>query len=258
MNSPIVQGVIGGLAAGAATGLGAVMVYSLRRLSARGHDLLLSVAGGIMLAATFYALLDPAIAVARTRAASPWSAAAVVCGGVAIGVVTLWVLHRSVPHEHFVQGREGPEAETVRRIWLFVFAITLHNLPEGMAVGVGFASGEVSAGLPLAIGIGLQNVPEGLAVAAGLVSIGYRRTTAFLVSLGTGVLEALGAAFGAAAAALAESLLSWTLAFAGGAMLFVIVGEIVPETRRTQAHGGTTIAFLGGFLLMTALHVGLG
>lgn len=255
MSSNIVDGVVGGLAAGAATGLGALGVYSLRGLSTRGHDVLLSLAGGIMLAATFFALLAPAIEVARAQTGAGWSTAAIVCGGLTLGVAGLWVAHRLVPHEHFVQGRQGPEAEKLQRIWLFVLAITLHNLPEGMAVGVGFASGEAASGLPLAIGIGLQNIPEGLAVAASLVAIGYGRTLAFLISLGTGVLEAAGAAFGAAAAGLAEPVLPWALSFAGGAMLFVIVGEIIPETRRTQQRGGTTFALLGGFALMMALDI---
>ena len=98
-------------------------------------------------------------------------------------------------------------------------------------------------------------MPEGLAVAAGLVAIGYRRTTAFLISLGTGVLEAAGAAFGAVAAIVAESLLPWALTFAGGAMLFVIVGEIIPETRRSQKEVGATFALIGGFLVMMALDI---
>jgi ZIP family zinc transporter len=255
MSSAVLHGVVGGLAAGMATGIGALGVYSVRKLSARGHDVLLSVAGGIMLAATFFALLDPAIEVARSQTDAAWAAALIVCTGIVLGVAALWAAHRWIPHEHFVQGREGPATEQVQRIWLFVLAITLHNLPEGMAVGVGFASGELTSGLPLAIGIGLQNIPEGLAVAAGLVAIGYRRNTAFLVSLGTGVLEAVGAAFGAAAASVAEFLLPWALTFAGGAMLFVIVGEIIPETRRSQKHGGPTFALLGGFLLMTALDI---
>jgi hypothetical protein len=160
MPSPLVDGVIGGLAAGAATGIGALGVYSLPSLSARGHDLLLSVAGGIMLAATFFALLAPAIEVAEVQAGTRAGAAAIVCAGLALGVFALWLAHRFVPHEHFVQGHEGPDAAQLQRIWLFVLAITLHNLPEGMAVGVGFASGEQASGLPLAIGIGpLLEVP---------------------------------------------------------------------------------------------------
>jgi len=163
-----------------------------------------------------------------------------------------------VPHEHFELGREGPEAAKVRRIWLFVLAITLHNVPEGMAVGVGFGAGEVTSGVPIAVGIGLQNVPEGLAVAAGLSAIGYAPTRAFLLSLGTGLLEAIGALFGAAGAAFAGALLPFALAFAAGAMLFVIASEIIPETTREETKLLTTFSLLAGFLVMMCLDVALG
>jgi len=115
----------------------------------------------------------------------------------------------------------------------------------------------VTRGIPMALGIGLQNVPEGLAVAAGLTSIGYAPTRAFLLSLGTGVLESLGALFGAAGAALAGALLPFALAFAAGAMLFVIVSEIIPETAHEETKGATTFALLAGFLVMTTLDIAL-
>jgi len=256
--SPVTQGILGGLAAGAATGLGAAGVYTVRALSRRGEDVLLSSAAGIMLAATFFALLAPAVDEALRQSASATSAAFVVGGAVALGIGLLSLVHRLVPHEHFETGREGLDVRSIRRIWLFVFAITLHNLPEGLAVGVGFAGGDVQGGLSLAIGIGLQNVPEGLAVAAGLTAIGYGRGTAFLVSLGTGVLEALGAAAGAAFASLTAALLPWALGFAGGAMLFVITSEIIPETHRGDSKREASFALLTGFLVMMMLDVALG
>lgn len=255
MTSPIVDGVLAGLLAGLATGLGALGVYSVRELSRRANDLLLACAAGVMLAASFFSLLTPAIEVARARSSSAGAAAALVCAAVLCGALALTIAHRSIPHEHFGTGREGPSGAHVRRIWLFVLAISLHNLPEGMAVGVGFGGGDATSGLPLAIGIGLQNVPEGLAVAASLVSVGYGRTRAFLVSLGTGAIEALGGAAGAAAASLTAALLPWALGFAAGAMLFVISGEIIPETHRGESKGLATYALLAGFLTMTALDV---
>ncbi len=257
MTSPILHGILGGLAAGAATGIGAAAVYSVRRLSERGQDLLLSAAAGIMLAATFFALLGPGIEIALAQSGDPWRTALIVGCGVAMGVAMLTLAHRFVPHEHFVRGREGPDVETVKRIWLFVMAITLHNLPEGLAVGVGFAAGDVENAVSLAIGIGLQNIPEGLAVAAGLTAIGYGRTQAFLVSFATGLLEALGAVIGAGFAASTAALLPWALAFAGGAMLFVITGEIIPETHRGFARREVTIALLAGFVVMMMLDVGM-
>ena len=258
MDSPIVHGFVGGLLAGLATGIGALGVYTVRDLSQRSNDVLLSCAAGIMLAATFFSLLAPGIEAALSRGAARGVAAALVAGGVIAGAGVLALVHRWVPHEHFTSGREGPEAAHVRRMWLFVLAIALHNVPEGMAVGVGFGAGDVTSGIPLAIGIGLQNIPEGLAVAAGLTSIGYSATRAFLLSLGTGVLEAFGALFGAAGAAFSGGMLPLALAFAAGAMLFVIASEIIPETAREETKIATTFSLLAGFLVMMTLDIALG
>jgi ZIP family zinc transporter len=258
MESPIAQGFVGGLLAGLATGIGALGVYSVRRLSRSANDVLLSGAAGIMLAAVFFSLLAPGIEVAVADSATRAGASAIVIAGMLAGAGLLALVHRVVPHEHFTLGREGPEAAHIRRIWLFVLAITLHNVPEGLAVGVGFGAGEVTSGIPLALGIALQNVPEGLAVAAGLSAIGYAPTRAFLLSLGTGLLEALGALAGAAGAAIAGALLPFALAFAAGAMLFVIASEIIPETARDEHKVATTFALLTGFLVMTTLDIVLG
>jgi ZIP family zinc transporter len=164
--SHIVQGFLGGLLAGLATGIGALGVYFVHRLSCAANDALLSAAAGIMLAATFFSLLA-AIDAAVAGHASRLGGAAAVAAGVLAGAGALALIHRLLPHEHFSGEREGPSAPHLRRIWLVVLAITLHNIPEGMAVGVGFGAGAVTSGVPLAVGIGLQNIPEGLAVAAG-------------------------------------------------------------------------------------------
>jgi ZIP family zinc transporter len=258
VDSAIVQGSVAGLLAGLATGLGAMGVYSLRGLSRAAHDVLLSGAAGIMLAATFFSLLGPALDVALAERTARAPAAALVALGVWAGAGALAGIHRAVPHEHFALGREGPEALHVRRVWLFVLAITLHNVPEGMAVGVGFGAGDATSGVPLAVGIGLQNVPEGLAVAAGLAGIGYSPTRAFGLSLGTGLLEGVGALVGAAGAAVSGGLLPFALAFAAGAMLFVIASEIIPETAHEETKLATTSSLLVGFVVMMALDVVLG
>jgi len=258
MDSHVVQGFVGGLLAGLATGIGALFVYSVHRLSREANDILLSGAAGIMLAATFFSLLAPAIESALGGGLGRLLAAALVAAGALSGAGMLALVHRLVPHEHFSGEREGPTGLHVRRIWLFVLAITLHNLPEGMAVGVGFGAGEITSGIPLAIGIGLQNIPEGLAVAAALSSIGYAPTRAFLLSLGTGVLESVGALFGAAAAAWVGGFLPFALAFAAGAMLFVIASEIIPETAHEETKIATTFSLLIGFLSMMSLDIALG
>jgi zinc transporter, ZIP family len=162
------------------------------------------------------------------------------------------------PTNTFTAAARGPEAGHLRRIWLFVIAISLHNFPEGMAVGVGFAHGDVSAGLPLAVGIGLQNIPEGLAVAVALVSAGYTRTQAFLVASLTGLVEPVGGLVGGSAVWLAEVLLAPVLAMAAGAMIFIISDEIIPETHRSGLQHVATLSLMAGFALMLLLDAALG
>lgn len=179
-----------------------------------------------------------------------------VCG-LLLGAACLWLLNRYAPHEHFILGREGPHTERLRRIWLFVIAITLHNFPEGLAVGVGFADENVGNALALAIGIGLQNMPEGLAVALALLTLNYTKAQAFLVAFASGMAEPIAGAFGAAAVTLASFLLPWALAFAAGAMIFVIVDEIVPETQRKGLAIYGTAGHMTGLVVMIYLDVAL-
>ena len=179
--SVIWMGFLGSLLAGLLTGVGALGVFLFRTLTPRLEDGLLSFAAGIMLAAAFFSLLLPAIEYGELQFHSRNLAVAVVITGLLCGAGALFLMHRCLPHEHFLAGHEGPDAKALSRIWLFVFAITLHNFPEGMAVGVGFAGGDIANGMTLATGISIQNVPEGLAVAVSLVAVGYSRLRAFLV-----------------------------------------------------------------------------
>lgn len=256
--SPLVLGTLGSLLAGLATGVGAAGIFLVRGVGGRTQSLLLGSAAGIMLAATFFSLILPGLEEGERRFGSEPAAVAAVGLGLLAGAVALWALHRSAPHEHFLTGREGPERTELARIWLFVLAITLHNLPEGMAVGVGFGGGDAARGGSLALGIGLQNVPEGLAVAAALATVGYSRSRAFAIALATGLVEPVGGCFGAAAAWLARPALPVTLGFAAGAMLFVISDEIIPETHRKSVETEATFALIGGFLVMMGLDVLLG
>lgn len=246
------------LLAGLCTGLGALGVFAVRRLSAALEDGMLSFAAGIMLAASFFSLLLPAIEHGEAQYGTDNLAVAVTSLGFLCGAAALFLLHRYVPHEHFFAGREGPESAALSRIWLFVIAITLHNFPEGMAVGVGFAGGDVANGTALATGIGIQNIPEGLAVAVSLLAVGYTRSRSFLVAFLTGLAEPVGGLFGAVAVSIAGPTMPWMLAFAAGAMLFIISDEIIPETHRRGFENIATACLLVGFVCMMYLDSTLG
>ncbi len=214
---------------------------------------LLAVAGGIMLAATVFTLIPPATEIAVGRGASALSAAALVGVGVGLGAVGVLLLHAWVPHEHFLKGTEGPVALRLGRHWLFILAIAIHNVPEGMSVGVSFAADDLKASLAITAGIGLQNLPEGLAVAAALTGEGYARGRAVLIAALTGLIEPVAGLVGAIAVGLGDALLPWGLAFAAGTMLFVIAGEVIPETHRRGAGQRASLSLVLGFVVMLVL-----
>jgi ZIP family zinc transporter len=241
------------LVTAAATGLGAVPVLFVRRLSDRLQAGLLGFGGGVMLAAAGFALLLPAMEAGLDLAGNRAAAAAMVAAGLAAGGGVLAAMDRALPHEHVVTGVDGARGHDVARIWLFVFAIALHNLPEGLAVGVGYGQAEAARADALALAVALQNMPEGLVVAAALAAAGYGRAAAVLTALATGFVEPLGAVLGATAVAASSAMLPAALAFAGGAMLWVVGHEIIPASHRA-GHGRTaTAALLAGFAAMLFL-----
>lgn len=252
------QGTLGSLAAGAATGIGSLGVFLTRRVSERLQDSMLSAAAGIMLAATFFSLLLPGLHRGEALTGATWAAALIVSAGILMGAGTIQFIHNRLPHEHAILGREGPDSAQFRRIWLFIIAITLHNFPEGMAVGVGFGGDGLRNGIALASGIGLQNIPEGLAVSLSMLTLRYSRTKAFVIGLLTGLVEPVGGFFGSALAWLAEPVMPWTLGFAAGAMLFIISDEIIPETHRGNYRTLATFSLLVGFVIMMFLDASLG
>lgn len=256
--SPIALAFIGSLLAGLMTGVGALPVLAGRLPSERSRDTLLGFAAGVMLAASFFSLIIPALDVAERLYGGGAIPATIAVVGILAGMATIAVLNHSLPHEHFKAGLEGPMAPSLRRVWLFVLAITIHNFPEGLAVGVGFGSGDISRGLPLAIGIGLQNAPEGLAVAVALMGEGYPRMRAFRIALLTGLVEPVGGVIGAAVVSVSELLLPWGLVFAAGAMLYVISHEIIPETHRRGHQDRATAGLAVGLVTMLFLDVWLG
>ena len=248
---------LGGLFAACATALGTVPVLLSQRFSQRTYDSMLGFGAGVMLAASSFSLVIPALAAAKSQGAGSWGSGAIVGVGILLGAAFLLAIDRLVPHEHFVKGLEGPQARALKRVWLFVLAISLHNLPEGLAIGVAFAGSDPVGATALATGISIQDVPEGMVVALALRSVGYGRLMSAGLGVLSGLVEPVAAVFGAAVIGISASLLPWGLALAAGAMLFVISHEIIPESHRkgheAYATGGLMLGFVVMMLLDTAL-----
>lgn len=244
------MGIIASTAAGLATGVGAIPALFFNKVSDKVLNSLLGGSAGVMLAATSFSLIVPAI----EHGDKLWSGYGVyiVVFGMLFGAVFLDRIDKWLPHEHFFMGHEGPDS-SIKRIWLFIIAITIHNFPEGLAVGVGFGGGDVGAGISLAIGIGLQNMPEGLAVAFPLIGLGYSRWSAVGIATLTGLVEPIGGILGVGAVSIFEPILPFALAFAAGAMLFVISDEIIPETHSKGKSRLATFGVMIGFVIMMAL-----
>jgi ZIP family zinc transporter len=246
-------------AAGLATAAGALPVLAVRRISQRLQSGFLGFAAGVMLAASFFSLILPGLEAVAQRGGNAVMAAGIVGGAILLGAVTLQLINQHAPHEHFIIGpNQGAVTSQMQRIWLFVIAITLHNFPEGLAVGVSFGGGNMTNGTATAVGIGLQNVPEGLAVAVSLASVGYSRGFSFLAALATGLVEPVGGFLGIAAVTYSSILLPWGLGFAAGAMIWVVSSEIIPETHREGQQNSATTALMGGLVLMLFLDWTLG
>lgn len=254
----VYQGLAASLAAGVATGVGALPVLLTRNVSRRVQDVMMGFGAGVMLAATSFSLVVPGIEAAVETVGSEALSALIVVAGMLLGGLFLYLSDKYSPHEHFITGPEGSDAKNLKRIWLFIIAITLHNFPEGLAVGVGFGGGEVSKGVALALGIGLQNMPEGLVVALALISERYSVGKALWIALATGLVEPIGGLVGSGVVSLARPVLPWGLAFAAGAMLFVISDEIIPESHRKGFEKEATAGVMIGFVVMMFLDVTLG
>jgi len=256
--NPVLLGTLGALVAGLMTALGALPALFGTYPSQRLRDGLLGFAAGVMLSASFFSLIIPSLDAASLLYGEGAIPALIASGGILLGAACVAALDRFLPHEHFLLGREGPQGVALRRVWLFIFAITIHNFPEGMAVGIGFAGSSFDNGLSLAIGIGLQNLPEGLAVAVALLGQSYDRRAAFGIAALTGLIEPVGGLLGALAITVSGHVLPWGLSFAAGAMLYVISHEIIPETHRSGAQHVATTGLMLGLVLMLFLDVTLG
>nr|WP_259699418.1 ZIP family metal transporter [Pseudomonas fluorescens] len=249
---------LGGLSGFAATALGAVVAIILRDIASRTQDIMLGFAAGMMLAASSFSLILPGIEAAQALCGNQLLAACVVVFGLALGVALMIGLDRFVPHEHQESGRRGPDSQRFNRVWLFVLAITLHNLPEGMAIGVSFANGDMKVGLPLTTAIAIQDIPEGLAVALALRVTGISAWRAALIAIGSGLMEPLGAVVGLGVSSGFALGYPIALGLAAGAMIFVVSHEVIPETHRNGHETPATLGLMLGFGVMMFLDTALG
>lgn len=262
--SPVIQALLATLFTWFLTALGAASVFVGRELSRRTMDGMLGFAAGVMIAASYWSLLAPAIAMSENGPLPAWLPATI---GFLLGGVFLFGIDKILPHLHL--GFRNEEAEglstTWRRTTLLVLAITLHNFPEGLAVGVAF--GAVAAGIPeatlmgaiaLAIGIGIQNLPEGMAVAMPLRREGISKAKCFAYGQASALVEPLAGVLGAGLVVLARPVLPYALAFAAGAMIFVVVEELIPESQRGNNTDIATMGAMLGFAVMMVLDVALG
>ncbi|MCX8102941.1 MAG: ZIP family metal transporter [Candidatus Bipolaricaulota bacterium] len=248
--NPILQGLWGGIIITALNTVGALAVLIWRKPSERFLDGALGFSAGVMLTASFTSLILPGI-----QYGGIWP----VLIGMALGVLVLDLSDHIVPHLHAISGQEGIFTRRVRAVWLFIIAITLHNMPEGLAVGVGFGSGDLGNALKLMVAIGIQNIPEGLAVSVSALSAGLGAYFyASFVGIRAGLVEIPLALFGAWAVHVAQPILPYAMGFAAGAMLYVISDEIVPETHRKGHERAATLGLMLGAAVMLYLDVALG
>ena len=261
---PVLQALFATIFTWGVTALGAAMIFATKEVSRKLLNGMLGFAAGVMIAASYWSLLAPAIEMSAMLGVPEWFPATV---GFLAGGLFLWGVDRVLPHLHM--GLPTSEAEGIKTSWqrsvLLVLAITLHNIPEGLAVGVAF--GAAAAGIPeatlagavaLALGIGIQNFPEGLAVSAPLRREGMKLSKAFMMGQLSGVVEPIAGVLGAAAVLLMRPLLPYALAFAAGAMIYVVAEELIPEANRDQHSNIPTIGVMVGFALMMTLDVALG
>ncbi len=261
---PIVQALLATMFTWGLTALGAAMVFFFKTFNQKLLDGMLGFAAGVMIAASYWSLLAPAIEMSENGSLPSWLPAT---GGFLFGAFFLRGVDALLPHLHMT-GRMT-EAEGIKTTWrrtvLLVTAITLHNFPEGLAVGVAFGavaydlhSATIAGAAALALGIGIQNFPEGAAVSIPLRREGISRTKAFMVGQFSGMVEPIAGVLGALAVVYAQPLLPWALAFAAGAMIFVVVEEVIPEAQRAGNNDMATMGAMVGFAVMMTLDVALG
>jgi len=262
--NPVVQALIAGIFTWFITALGAACVFTTKKVNQKVFDVMLGFAGGVMIAASFWSLLAPAIEMSTMSFIATWFPAAV---GFLSGAICLRIIDKIIPHLHL--GFDTSEAEGIKTSWqrstLLVIAITLHNIPEGLAIGVafgavgaGFESASLTSAIALAIGIGIQNFPEGFAISAPLRREGMSLFKSFWYGQLSAIVEPISAVLGAFAVIYVTAILPYALAFAAGAMIFVVVEQVIPESQHKGNIDLSTAGIILGFTVMMVLDVAFG
>ena len=242
------------LGVGGATVIGALLGVIFKNLTQKHSKIFLAFAGGIMLAAAVFGLILPSLESDKDHAI------VTTILGIFAGAVCLNLVDKLTPHLHKMIGTDIEEhkSTSLSKVLLFVIAIAIHNLPEGIAAGVGFGTDDQSAGILIAVGIALQNIPEGMVIIAPMIAAGVSKKKAFAIAAVTGLIEVVGTFIGYFAVKLAEAILAFALAFAGGTMLYVVSDEMIPETHADGNNRGVTFSLLVGFCFMLLMDVLLG
>ena len=262
---PVIQALVATLFTWGMTALGAALVFTTKSFNQKLLDGMLGFAGGVMIAASFWSLLSPAIEMAEGTRVPAWVPAAV---GFMLGGIFLWGIDKLLPHLHpntSIDQAEGIQPKKRKRSTLLVLAITLHNIPEGLAVGVAFGavatgspSASIAGAIALAIGIGIQNLPEGVAVSMPLLRDGMSRKKSFLYGQSSGMVEPISAVIGVLAVSFVEPILPYALSFAAGAMIFVVAEEVIPGSHEEGNRDLASMSLMIGFTVMMILDVALG
>ncbi len=243
------------LGVGSATMFGALLGFLVKKIPHKYNDVIMGFAAGVMLSAAVFGLIAPALEGGGA------GNTIIVIAGIFTGALFLSGIDRLVPHLHSlagVQENKNPNAGSIDKVLLFVFAIAIHNLPEGIAAGVSFGTGNTADALSVAAGIALQNIPEGMVIISPMLAAGVSRTRTLIIALMTGLVEVLGTLIGYLAIAVSTAILPFALAFAGGTMLYVISDEMIPETHAHGFEKGATYALLAGFCVMLVMDVLIG
>jgi len=253
------QGSLAGILVGFMTLLGVLPLLFFKKIDKRKQDILLGMSGGIMLAATTFSLLLPSLEESKnTFGLSPFWSVTIVSISMLTGIGFIKVVSRYFDFEQYFKTQNNISSDFAKKVWIFIFAITLHNFPEGLAVGMGYGQEDLHKALSLTIGIGLQDIPEGLAVGLALLSIGYNKKVATFGVAISGVVETFSAIVGVFTVSYLGFMLPIGLAFAAGAMFYVIIYEIIPDIQKNGHRDIAVNSLIAGFILMMYLDVTLG